>query len=108
MTFTRQRIRWTADAQSGPCIEVSQQKAIDELEEIPVERNTKEDLQCTLAMHTRYSSLLGQGNGLQTRTQFQCCCKLSRCASGTASPTIGDVKALNELARQLKSHPVKL
>ena len=26
------------DSQSGPCTEVSQQKAIDELEEIPVER----------------------------------------------------------------------
>ena len=53
VTFTRQRIRWIADSQAGPCIEVSQQKAIDELEEIPVERNTKEDLQCTPTMHTR-------------------------------------------------------
>ena len=46
-------------------------KAIDELEEIPVVRNTKEDLHCSLAMHTRYRSLLGQINWLQSRTQFQ-------------------------------------
>ena len=41
MTFTGQRIRWMMDAQSGSYREVSQQKAIDELEEIRVERNTK-------------------------------------------------------------------
>ena len=34
--------------------------------------------------------------------------KFSRCASMSASPTVGDVKALNKLARQLKSQPVKL
>ena len=45
--FTRQRIRWMKDPQSGPCIEVSQEKVIEELEEIPVERNTKENLHCT-------------------------------------------------------------
>ena len=54
VTFTGQRIRWIKDSQSGPCIEVSQRKAIDELEEIPVERNTKEDLPCIPAMHTKY------------------------------------------------------
>ena len=96
------------DPQSGSSIEVSQEKAIGELEEIPVERNTKEDLYCTPAMHTRYRSLLRQINCLQSRTQFQCCYKFSRCASKAASPTIGVVKALNKLARQLKSQPVKL
>ena len=108
VTFTGQRIRWIKDSQSGSCIEVGQQKAIDELEEIPVERNTKEDLHCAPAMHTRNGSLLGQINWLQSRTQFQCCYKFSRCASKAASPTIGDVKALNKLARQLKSQPMKL
>ena len=34
VTFTGQRIRWMKDSQSGSCIEVTQQKAIDELEEI--------------------------------------------------------------------------
>ena len=52
VTFKRQRIRWTQDSPNGPYIEVSQEKAIEELEEIPVERNKKEDLQCTPAMHT--------------------------------------------------------
>ena len=47
-------------------------------------------------------------NVSQSRTQFQCCYKLSRCASmAAASPTIGDVKARNKLARQIKSQPVK-
>ena len=60
VTLTGQRIRWINDSQSGSCIEVGQQNAVDELEEIIVERNTKEDLHCTLAMHTMYRSLLGQ------------------------------------------------
>ena len=97
VAFTGQRIRWTQDHQTGSYIEVSQEKAIEELEEISVERNTKEDLQCTPAMHTMYRSLLGQINWLQSRTQFQCCYKFSRCASMAASPTVGDVKALNKL-----------
>ena len=59
-------------------------------------------------MHTRYRSFVGRLNWLQRRTQFQCCYKFSRCASKAASPTIGDVKALDKLARQLKSQPVKL
>ena len=66
VTFTGQRILWTQDSQNGPFIEVSQDKAIDELEEIPVERNTKEDLHCTRAMHTMYRSLLRQINWLQS------------------------------------------
>ena len=73
-----------------------------------MERNMKEDLQCAPAMHTRYRSLQGQINWLQSRTQLQCCHRISRCASMAASPTIGDVKALHKLARQLKSQPVKL
>ena len=108
MAFTGQRIRWTQDPQTGPYIEVRQEKAIEELEEIPVERNTKEDLQGTPAMHTMYRSLLRQIKWLQSRTQFQCCYKFCRCASMAASPTVGNVKALNKLARQLKSQPVKL
>ena len=56
--FRRQGIRWMKDPQLGPSIEVSQEKAIDELEEIPVEKNTREDLHCITTMHTRYRSLL--------------------------------------------------
>ena len=73
-----------------------------------MERNTKEDLRCTPSMHTMCRSPLGQINWLQSRTQFECCYKISRCASMAASPTIGDVKSLNKLARQIKSQPVKL
>ena len=62
VAFTGQRIRWTKDPQAGSCIEVSQQKAIEELEEIPAERNTNEDLQCTPTVHTMYRGLLGQVN----------------------------------------------
>ena len=56
MAFTGQRIFWTQGLQTGPYIEVGQEKAIEELEEISVERNTKEDLQCILAMHTMHRS----------------------------------------------------
>ena len=41
MLFTRQRIRWMKNPQLGPSIEVSQERAIEELEEIPVEKNSK-------------------------------------------------------------------
>ena len=50
------------DSQSGLSIEVGQERAIEELDEIPVEENIKEDLHCTLPLHTRYRSLLGQTN----------------------------------------------
>ena len=46
-------------------------KRPEELEEISVEPSTKENLSCTPAMRTRYRSLLGQINLLQSRTQFQ-------------------------------------
>ena len=69
--FTGQRIRWMKDPQSGPSIEVSQERAIEELEEIPVEKSTKEKLHCTPAVQTRYRSLLGPINCLQSRTQFR-------------------------------------
>ena len=74
--------------------------------EDPSRKEHNEDLHCTPTMHTMYRSLLGQINGLQSRSQFQGCYKFSRCASTAASPTLGDVKALNKLARQLKSQPV--
>ena len=99
VTFTGQRIRWTEDSQSGRCIEVSQQKAIDELEGIAVERNTEKNIYCTPAMHTRNGSLLGQINWFQSWTQFQCWYKFSICASKAVSTTVGDVKDLDKLTR---------
>ena len=74
----------------------------------PSRKEHKKYLHCTLAMHTKCRNLLGQINWLQSRRQFQCCYKSSRCASRAASPTIVDVKALNKLARQLKSQPMEL
>ena len=108
VAFAGQRIRWTQDFHNGPYIEVSQEKAIEKLEEIPVGRNTKANLHRTPSMHTVYRSFMGQISWLQSRTQFQCCYTISRCASMAASPTVGDVKSLNKLARQIKSQPVKL
>ena len=108
MTFTGEGIRWMKDPQLGSCIEVSQQKAIDELQEIPVERNTKEDLHCTPAMHTRCRSLLGRINWATGKNTVSMLPHILQSASKAASPTAGDVKALNKLARQLKSQPVKL
>ena len=66
------------------------------------------NLQCTHSMHTMYRSLLDQINWLQSMTQFQCCYKICRCDSMADSPTISDVKSLNQLAKQIKSQPVKL
>ena len=102
VTSTGRRIRWIKDPHLGPSIEVSQEKAIEELGEIPVEKNTKEDLHCTLQCTQGIASLLAQINWLQSRTQFQWCYKFSKCASKANSPTIGDAKALNKLTRQLK------
>ena len=62
MIFTR-RIRWVKDSQNGPCSEINQNKAIDELKEIAVavERNT-ENVPDTFLMHPMYRSLLRQIN----------------------------------------------
>ena len=57
--FTRQRIHWIMDFQPGPSIEVSQEEAIEELEEIPVDRNTKEDLHCTPTTHCKVQKASG-------------------------------------------------
>ena len=47
-------------------------------------------------------------NWFQSRTQYHVCYKFSRSASRAASPTVGDVKALNKLVRYLRSTPVNL
>ena len=106
--FTRQSIRCTTDPQLGPSIEVNQEWATEDLEEIPVEKNIKEDLHCTPAMHANSRSLLGQINWLPSRSQLQGCYKFSKCASKAASPAVVDVKPLSKLSRQLKSQPVEL
>ena len=60
--FTGQRIRWMKGPQLGPSIEVSQARAIEELKEILVQKNTKEDLHCTPTLHIRYRRCLGHTN----------------------------------------------
>ena len=42
--FIGRRIRWMKDPQLGASVEVIHEKAIEDLEEFPVEKNTKEDL----------------------------------------------------------------
>ena len=78
------------------------------MEEIPVIKGERDGTPCTPTMHTSYRSVLGMINWLQSRTQYHICYKFSRRASASASPTIGDVKALNKLVRQLRSTPVNL
>ena len=53
VAFTGQRIRWTPDSQNGPYIEVSQDKSIDELEEIPVEIAFLRCIQCAESLWDR-------------------------------------------------------
>ena len=60
VAYIGQRIRWTQDSRTGCTLKFVGREAVDELEEIPVERNTKEHLLCTLSLHTIYRSLLGQ------------------------------------------------
>ena len=106
VTFTGQRIRWTQDSPNGPYIDVSQCKAIDELHEIPVERNTKEDSHFDF-QRTQRTEACRDRNWLQSRRQFQCCDRISRRAAMAASPTFGHVQSLHKLARQIESQPVK-
>ena len=69
-----------------------------------MERNTKENLHCTPAMHTSNRSLLKQINWLQSKTQFQ---SFSDVLQWQLLQHL-DVKALNNLTRQLMSQQVKL
>ena len=71
MLFKGQRICWMKDPQSGPSLELSQERAIEELEEVPVGKNAKEDLHCTPTMHRSYRSLLEQINWLQVSVLLQ-------------------------------------
>ena len=63
---------------------------------------------CTPALHTEYRSVLGSLNWLQSRTQFQSAYRFSLCASASAAPTIGDVRATNKPVRSVRAEVVKL
>jgi hypothetical protein len=117
--FVGQRVRWI-NSESNPkgrsktaqvvklYIKVDQNKQVEELSEITFDKSLKDQVECNPTLHTQYRSLLGQINWLQSRTQVQSCYRFSRCASAAAKPTIGDVRNLNKLARQIRSQPVEL
>ena len=101
--FTGQRIRWRENS-----LVVDQDKAVKELKEIELDKNMKDDTPCTPELHTEFRSLLGSINWLQSRTQFHIGYRFGRCASASASPTIGDIRALNKVARTIRARPVRL
>ena len=107
--FVGQRIRWIKLPNPERwAIQVEQAKCIEELGEIVFDKTLKDDVACSPALHREYRSVLGQLNWLQSRTQYHIPYKFSRCASASASPRIGDVRALNELVRQARAEPVTL
>ena len=89
VVFTGQRIRW-----QGNTLVVDQDKAVEELAEVHIEKNLSDNIPCTASQHTEYRSLPGSLNWLQSRTQFQIAYQFSRAASAAASPKIGDLRAL--------------
>ena len=109
--FVGQRIRWVSVGTGKSVrffVRVDQNKCIEELTEISLDKGAKDDTVCTPAMHTAFRSVLGQLNWLQSRTQFHICYRFSRCASASAKPTIADVRALNKVVRTVRANPVTL
>eukprot|EP00435_Cladocopium_sp_Y103_P049850 s227_g15.t1 len=104
--FVGQRIEWKTHEKYGACISVDQKLAVDAVEEVKIDKTLKDNIQCNPQLHTAYRSVLGQLNWLQSRTQVHLCYKFSRCASADSSPTIGDVREINTVARTLKSQYV--
>ena len=100
VTFIGQRVRW-----NGNCIAADQDRAIEELTDIVLDKSLLDTQKCTPQQHTAFRSLLGSLNWLQSRTQFQSAYKLSRAASAAAAPTIGDIRALNRIVRNVRSAP---
>ena len=68
--FAGQRIQWKQDDKHGWYINVHQNVAIGELQEITFDKHLKDDTPLTPQMHTAHRSVLGQINWLQSRTQF--------------------------------------
>ena len=101
--FCGQRLRWQGDV-----LIVDQDRQVEELSEIKLERGAKDTDTCSPTMHTEYRSVLGGLNWLQSRTQFHVCYRFSRAASAAASPTIGDVRELNKVVRTVRAQPVRL
>jgi hypothetical protein len=101
--FTGQRIRW-----QGTALTVDQDKAIDELEEVPIARGLPDSQPCTPQQHTAFRNISGSLNWFQSRTQFQIGYKFSRAASAAAAPQIKDLRAVNKIVRAVKAAPQRL
>jgi len=68
--FVGQRITWKNHEKFGNYISCDQKLAVDQLEEIKVEKHMKDNMPCSPSMHTAYRSVLGQLNWLQSRAQY--------------------------------------
>ena len=108
--FKGQRVAWVFDEKTKKkkYIGVTQKLAVEELEEISIPRGSNDSEGCSKEMHTAFRFSSGSINWLQSRTQFQACYQISRCASASAAPTIGDCRALSKLCRQIKNEPAEL
>ena len=103
--FVGQRIQWKQDDKHGWYINVHQNVATDELQEITFDKYLKDNT-LTPQMHTAYRSVLGPINWLQT--QFHIGYQFSRRASKASSPTIEDVRAINKTVRTIISIPLSM
>ena len=101
--FVGQQIKWKNHEKFGNYFSCDQKLAVDQLEEIKVEKHMKDYMPCLPSMHTAYGSILGQLNWLQSRTQCHIRYRFSRCASAAAKPTIADAREINKTVRTLKS-----
>ena len=110
LMFTGQRVKWIIDEKTKKKshITVEQSLCVSELTEVVIPKGLKDEDKCDKDLHTAYRSLLGSINWLQSRTQFQSCYQISRCASAAAAPTIGDLQTLNKLCRQIVGDPMEL
>ena len=85
--FVGQRIQWKGKPKSpGSLVKVDQNVAVDELGEVEFEKSLLDNVVCTPYLHTECRSVFGQM--LQSRTQYQSCYQIFRCASQQAAPTI--------------------
>eukprot|EP00971_Amphidinium_carterae_P277337 5504161-Amphidinium_carterae.1 len=84
---------------------VHQDVAIEELNEGLIPKNVPDGDRLNPEFHTKYRSVLGKLNWLQSRTQFHISYSFSRLASASAAPTVKDMKELNKAVRLVKIRP---
>ena len=73
-----------------------------------VDKSLPDTQLCTPLQHTQFRSLLGSLTWLQSRSQLHVAYNFSRVASAAAAPTIGDMRALNKVARTIRATPQRL